>query len=152
MTNDSDAGAPHDLTMIEVFDAPRERVFRNWIRPDHVRAWFAPDGFTVTVCEVDARPGGRWRVEYQSGSGVTYLEHGEFHEVVHPERLVFSLKQEDSSGHSRANTLVTVTFVDKGTQTEVTFRQTGFDSAAKRDGHVEGWRECFRKLQLHLVR
>ncbi|MPY87808.1 MAG: SRPBCC domain-containing protein [Luteitalea sp.] len=152
MTDDSRAGAPHDLTMVHIFEAPRERVFRNWVEPDHVRTWFAPDGFAVTVCEIDARPGGRWRVEYRSDSGVTYLEHGEFHEVVHPERLVFSLMQEDGSGHSRASTVVTVTFAQKGAKTEVTFHQTGFDSAATRDGNAEGWKECFHKLERHLAR
>jgi uncharacterized protein YndB with AHSA1/START domain len=152
MTSDFDAGGPHHLTLVQVFDAPRDRVFGNWVEPDHVRIWFAPDGFTVTACEIDARPGGRWRVEYRSESGVTFLEHGEFHEVVRPERLVFSLMQEDSSGHLRASTLVTVTFIQKGARTEVTFHQTGFDTAAKRDGNVQGWKECFGKLDLHLGR
>jgi uncharacterized protein YndB with AHSA1/START domain len=150
--NDSAADAPYDLSIVDVFDAPRERVFRNWIAPDHVTAWFAPDGFTVTLCEIDARPGGRWRVEYQSDSGVAYVEYGEFHEVVYPERLVFSLTQEDDTGHSRPTTLVTVTFTEKGAKTEVTFLQTGFDSGAARDGNAEGWKECFRKLELHLAR
>jgi uncharacterized protein YndB with AHSA1/START domain len=26
------------------------------------------------------------------------------------------------------------------------FRQSGFDSAESRDGHSEGWTECFDKL------
>jgi uncharacterized protein YndB with AHSA1/START domain len=149
--NDPAADAPYALSMVEVFDSPQERVFRNWIEPDHVKAWFAPDGFTITRCEVDARPGGRWHVEYRSGSGLAYVEYGEFHEVVYPERLVFSLTREDGSGHSLLTGSVRVTFTKKGAKTEVTFHQTGFDSTATRDGNVEGWKECFRKLDLHLV-
>lgn len=136
--------------MVEVFDAPRELVFRNWIEPDQVQVWFAPDGFTVTRCEIDARPGGRWRVDYRSETGDAFVERGEFQEVVYPERLVFSLTRDTGSGRPHLTTSVTVTFVDKGAKTEVTFRQTGFASAKERDENVEGWQECFRKLETHI--
>jgi uncharacterized protein YndB with AHSA1/START domain len=153
MTSRNPGGdAPYSVSVVEVFDAPRERVFRNWVEPDHVKAWFAPDGFAVTHCEIDARPGGRWRVEYRSGSGVAYVEYGAFHEVVYPERLAFSLTREGGNDRSRLTSSVTVTFASKGARTEVTFHQTGFDSTAARDGNVEGWKECFRKLDLHLAR
>ena len=147
MTREDDA-----LVIVEVFDAPRELVFRNWIEPDHVTAWFAPDGFTVTHCEIDARAGGRWRVEYRSDSGEAFVEWGEFQEVIYPERLVFSLMRESGNSRSRTTTSVVVTFTDQGTKTEVAFRQTGFDSTLDRDNNVEGWQECFRKLALHLAR
>jgi uncharacterized protein YndB with AHSA1/START domain len=147
MTSPDDA-----LVIVQVFDAPRELVFRNWIESDHVAAWFAPDGFTVTRCEIDARPEGRWRVEYRSDSGVAYVEWGEFQEDIYPERLVFSLMREGGSSRSRTTTSVVVTFADKGAETEVVFRQTGFDSEQDRDNNVEGWQECFRKLTVLLAR
>ena len=145
MTRPDDA-----LVIVEVFDAPRELVFRNWIEPEHVTAWFAPDGFTVTHCAIDARPGGRWRVDYRSDLGVEFSEWGEFQEVVYPERLVFSLMRD--GGLCRVTTSVVVTFTDQGTKTEVAFQQTGFESTQERDENVEGWQECFRKLARHLAR
>ncbi len=147
MTRPDDA-----LVIVQLFDAPRELVFRNWIEPDHVAAWFAPDGFTVTHCEIDARPGGQWRVDYRSSDGVVYTEWGEFQEIVYSERLVFSLMREGGRSRSRTTTAVVVTFTDQGTKTEVAFRETGFDSTRERDNNVEGWQECFRKLALHLAR
>src|SRR5262249_18967761 len=33
----------------------------------------------------------------------------------------------------------------------MTFTQTGFKTAAKRDSHMEGWNECFRKLETHMA-
>lgn len=145
---------PDALSIVEVFAAPRELVFRNWIEPDQVSVWFAPDGFTVTHCEIDARPGGRWRVEYRSDAddGAAYVESGEFQEVVYPERLVFTLTRADGGGRVREATSVTVTFTEKGAGTEVAFHQSGFDSTRARDGEVEGWNECFRKLDRHLGR
>jgi uncharacterized protein YndB with AHSA1/START domain len=145
---DDKEGGPYEITIVQVFDAPRDLVFRNWV---DVRAWFAPDNCTVTFCEVDARPGGKWRIEYRHDSGGSYVEYGEFHEVVDPERLKLSLTQEDGERNVRHRTLITVGFSEAGTKTEMTFNQTGFVTPAGRDNNAEGWNECFRKLDLHMA-
>lgn len=150
--NDREGDGPFDIAIVQVFDAPRALVFRNWTDPADVSAWFAPDNCTVTFCTVDARPGGKWRVEYRHESGGAYFEYGEFHEVVAPERLVFTLTQEDGAGNVSPTTLVTVTFTEKGEKTEMNFHQTGFETLTKRDDHVEGWNECFCKLEAHMAR
>jgi uncharacterized protein YndB with AHSA1/START domain len=147
-----EGGGPYDITIVHLFDAPRELVFRNWTEGADVGTWFAPDNCTVTLCEVDARPGGQWRVEYRCDFGGAYVEYGEFHDVVTPERLVFTLTQEDGAGNVGVKTLVTVSFADVGAKTEMTFKQTGFAASAKRDDHIRGWNECFRKLAAHLAK
>lgn len=149
--NEKGASGPHDIDVVQTFDAPRELVFRQWIDPASLRTWFAPDDCTVTFCEVDARPGGKWRIEYRHDSGRDYAEHGEFHEVVEPERLVFSLTQEDGEGNVGHRTLVTVRFAAVGARTEMTFTQTGFDTSSRRDDNTRGWNECFRKLRAHIA-
>jgi len=136
--------------MVEVFDAPPELVFRNWTRAEDVATWFAPDPFRVTLCDFDARVGTRWRVEYRSESGPTIAEYGEFLEVVAPERLVFTLTQEEP-GRKGPETVVTVSLRALGAKTEMSFRQTGFESAARRDGNADGWRECLQKLAANLA-
>jgi uncharacterized protein YndB with AHSA1/START domain len=40
-----------------------------------------------------------------------------------------------------------VTFAERGDQTEMTFRQSGFETKEDRDGHAGGWKECFDKLE-----
>jgi uncharacterized protein YndB with AHSA1/START domain len=77
------------------------------------------DNCTVKFREVDARPGGKWRVEYRYDFGGNYVEYGEFHEVVEPERLTFSLTQEDGEGNVGPKTLITVTFSQAGAKTEM---------------------------------
>jgi uncharacterized protein YndB with AHSA1/START domain len=149
--NDTEENGPYEITIVHLFDAPRELVFRNWVDAVDVWTWFAPDNCTVTLCEVDARPGGKWRVEYRYDFGGYYIEYGEFHEVVEPERLTFSLTQEDGEGNVGHRTLVTVRFSDAGAKTEMTFTQTGFETHARRDNNTEGWNECFRKLDLHMA-
>jgi uncharacterized protein YndB with AHSA1/START domain len=50
-------------------------------------------------------------------------------------------------------TVMTVRFSDApGGGTRVKFEQTGFDSAASRDGHSGGWSECFERLDALLVK
>jgi uncharacterized protein YndB with AHSA1/START domain len=75
---------------------------------------------------------------------------GEYREIVEPSRLVFTHVWYNEPKPS-PETLVTVTLVERGGKTEMTFRQTGFDSIESRDGHSEGWNECFDKLE-ELVR
>jgi uncharacterized protein YndB with AHSA1/START domain len=138
--------AGDELALVYVFDAPRELVFQNWLEPALMKGWFAPDGFSVTLCEIDARPGGKWRVEYRSVNGETHTEYGEFCELVAPEKLVFTLTQADTLGHVGEETMVFVQLVAKGAVTEMHFRQTGFDTAKRRRANAVGWNECFRRL------
>jgi uncharacterized protein YndB with AHSA1/START domain len=134
-----------------VFDAPREQVFRSWVRAEDVAAWFAPAGFTVTRCQVDARIGGQWIVEFEAEGGETYREYGEFRELTAPERLTFTLTQQDPHGLSGPETLVSVVFVDRGARTLILFEQAGFPSKAMRNAIALGWQTCFRKLDSHLL-
>ncbi|PXY22173.1 SRPBCC domain-containing protein [Prauserella muralis] len=147
-TRDRDA---RTITIVRVFDAPRELVFGNWVRAEDVAGWFAPDGYTVTGCELDARAGGQWWVEYRSATGETHRESGRFREIAEPDRLVFTLTQSDDQGHTGPETVVTVSFAATGTGTEMTFEQTGFPSTGLRDGNAEGWDECFGKLDRQLA-
>jgi uncharacterized protein YndB with AHSA1/START domain len=140
------AGDDLELSIIYVFDAPRELVFQHWLEPELMTGWFAPDGFSVTLCEIDAHPGGKWRVEYRSVNGEAHTEYGEFRELVAPEKLVFTLTQADTLGHVGEETMVFLQLVAKGAATEMHFRQSGFKTAKRRKANGEGWSECFRKL------
>jgi uncharacterized protein YndB with AHSA1/START domain len=137
--------AASDLKIVRLFDAPRELVYENWTRAEHLAGWFAPYGFTMVSSSADARPGGRWKVEYRSGDGVVYVEAGEFVELAPPGKLVLTLTylRGDSEG---PRTTVTVTLRAVGGKTEMTFVQTGFDEVTRPDGFADGWAECFEKL------
>ena len=130
MANDENAEKTGSISIVRDFDAPRELVFRDWIDPEEVGTWLAPDGISpVTSCEVDGRPQGSWRIGSESASGERYLEYGVFHEVRPPEELVFTLKQEEAGNSSVGpTTLVTVEFADIGGKTRMNFVQTGFKS------------------------
>lgn len=148
--NTLNASTQHEIVLTEYFKAPRMHVFENWTQSHLVRGWFAPDGFTVSECLFDARPGARWRVTFESAAGERHTESGEFLEVSAPERLVFTLTQQDGHGSEGPPTLVTVNFVEHGRGTRLDFRQSGYRDASMRDANQAGWGECLRKLASQL--
>ncbi|MFE0023897.1 SRPBCC domain-containing protein [Amycolatopsis sp. NPDC059021] len=141
----------HELTITRVFDAPRELVFAAWTDPDQLAAWLGPKGYTAPAVTLDPRPEGAWRacIRNEAGDDEHWM-HGTYREISAPERLVFTFTW-DTEGDMRGQTLVTIDFADLGGKTEMTFHQTGFPSAAERDGHHGGWSEAFDDLMLHLA-
>jgi uncharacterized protein YndB with AHSA1/START domain len=131
-----------DLEITRVFDAPRELVFAAWSEPGRLASWLGPHGFTGSDVTLDPRPGGRWRACIRSPEGEEHWMHGIYREVSAPERLVFTFAWEPQG----FETLVTIGFADLEGKTEMTFTQTGFPTAAERDGHHDGWTSSFDDL------
>jgi uncharacterized protein YndB with AHSA1/START domain len=59
-----------ELIINRVFNAPRELVYKTWTNPEHLPQWWGPKGFTITVQEIDVRPGGVWRFVMHGPDGV----------------------------------------------------------------------------------
>jgi uncharacterized protein YndB with AHSA1/START domain len=76
---------------------------------------------------------------------------GIYREIVPPERIVSTHAWQNPDGTSGHETLMTVTLAARGDRTEMTFRQAGFETDEDRDGHREGWSECFDRLEEHLA-
>ena len=145
-TSPAARSAKPELVITRVVNAPPSLVFKAWTEREHLLHWSAPHGFTVTHCEGDVRPGGAWRSCMRSPEGVDLWLSGVYREIVAPERLVFTHAWEDDEGKRGHETLVTVTFIDHGGKTKLTFRQAFFESVESRDGHMGGWNECFDRL------
>ena len=79
-----------EVTITRLFDAPRALVFKAWTDPKQLAQWWGPHGFTTPVCEVDVRPGGALLIHMRGPDGVVYPNKGVFHEIVEPDRLVFT--------------------------------------------------------------
>jgi uncharacterized protein YndB with AHSA1/START domain len=126
------AGGDREIVMTRVFNAPRELVFDAWTNPELVRRWLlGPDGWSMPVCDIDARPGGKYRYVWkhdtngsQMGMSGTYIE------VKRPERIVSTETFDEAwyPGEGR-NTLV---FVEKDGKTTMT-ATSHYDSREIRD-------------------
>jgi uncharacterized protein YndB with AHSA1/START domain len=139
------------LVMTRTFDAPRTLVFEAWTERQHLERWQgAPQGFTVTTEVADIRPGGAFRICMRSPEGVDHWLQGVYRDVVAPERLVFTHTWLDAERKPGTETLVTITFAERGRKTELTLRQSGFKSEESRAGHEGGWASTFDRLAEYL--
>src|ERR1700675_3192651 len=115
------AQARQELILTRIFGAPRGLVFRAWTDPQHMARWWGPRGLTNPVRELDVRPGGLKRIDMRGPDGTNYPMKGVFHEIVEPERLVFtSTALEDAAGKSLVEILNTITLDDYNGLTKLT--------------------------------
>jgi uncharacterized protein YndB with AHSA1/START domain len=89
MKVDLPKGGEPVLVMEREFSAPRDLVWAALTDPSQVKVWYGGHGFENPVCEMDVRPGGRWRHVMRTPDGAEYPAEYEFLEVVPPERPVW---------------------------------------------------------------
>lgn len=157
--NKATAGRAEAMVCIEgVFNAPRARVFDAWINPELLAQWFAPDGCTLHIASIDVRAGGTYHWCVRNPEFGPCWSIGTYLEVTRPERLVFTSVIADaqgrpatpeSQGHDPAwpaETLVRVTFTERGSQTVVRLEQTVSEALAKRTGAHPSWISMLARL------
>jgi uncharacterized protein YndB with AHSA1/START domain len=107
-----------EIRMTRLFDAPRQLVFEAMSRPEHVRRWWGQlgEGYSVPVCEIDLRPGGRWRFVSRHPQGEAAF-HGEYREITPPSRIVFTEIFEEFPD---SVSVVTAELTDEGGKTRLT--------------------------------
>ncbi len=129
-----------EIAMTRVFDAPRRLVYDAHTKPDLVRQWLlGPPGWSMSVCEMDVRVGGRYRwVWRHDQDGTTMGMGGAYKEVVAPERLVTTEKFDEAwyPGES-LNTLV---LVEQGGRTTLT-QTMRYESREARDAVLKSGME-----------
>jgi len=145
-----------DVAIKRTFNAPRAKVFKAWVDPQQMAQWFGPKGFDNPVCEVDARPGGKLRIHMRGSDGTIYPCHGTFHEVVEPERLVFTSQAIVDDGTVLIEAMNTVTFADAGGKTLLTLharvlKVTGLGEQYVK-GMDQGWSQSLDKLEALVIR
>jgi uncharacterized protein YndB with AHSA1/START domain len=141
------------ITITRVFDAPRERVWKEWTDPEAFADWFGGPDWEVPLSTVamDVRPGGSWRLTMYAEPGRREIHwHGEYREVAEPERLEFTVT--DQPGQE-AYELVTVELTDLGDgRTEMHFQQRGGGlSADEYERAGQGWGIFFDRIAARLA-
>jgi len=76
-----------EIMMTRLFDAPRNMVFDCYTKPELLKRWMFPQGWQLTVCDNDVRPGGAFRWDWRSADGRDMGMSGIYREVVRPERI-----------------------------------------------------------------
>jgi uncharacterized protein YndB with AHSA1/START domain len=83
-----------EIAMTRVFSAPRRLVFDALTKPELVKRWLlGPPGWSMPVCEIDLRVGGKYRYVWRRDSDGTDMGMGGvYREIVAPERIVATEK------------------------------------------------------------
>lgn len=141
-----------DVVITRTFNAPRKLVFEAWTDPQHLQQWWGPHGFDNPRCEVDLRPGGIMLIHMRGPDGEIYPDRGIFHEIVPPERLVFtSTAFDDEHGEAQLQVLTTVTFAEQNGKTMLTLRAHVLKASPEvmeaLAGMEQGWSESLEKLE-----
>ncbi len=113
------------------FPAPRSQVFRALTDPAAKAKWFAGgERYTELARHMDARPGGRERLQGRWNSGVVSTFDATYHDVVTDERVVYSYEMH-LDDRKISISLVTFELKAAGTGTRLVMTEQG----AFLDGH-----------------
>jgi uncharacterized protein YndB with AHSA1/START domain len=137
-----------EIMITRVVDAPRRLVFDAFTNPAHVPKWLTgPEGVTMPVCEIDLRPGGRWRYVYRMADGGEMTLQGSFREVVPPERVVHT----ETWGPEWPETVNTLLLTETGGQTTINitvlYPSRESRDAALQSGMKDGMDQGFARLE-----
>ena len=135
-----------EVVMTRVFDAPRRLVFDALTKPELLRRWFGPRGWSLVVCEADLKVGGAWRWVLRGPDGRDMGMRGVYQEITPLEWLVSTESFDDYPGES-LNTLI-LSEEDGKTTFTITVRYASQEirDAVIKSGMEHGAAECYDKL------
>ncbi len=146
-----------EITITRVFHAPREIVVRAFAEPEQVRQWWGPTGWTMPVCTIGFRPGGEWHYCISNEAGEEHCARAVYHEIVAPEKIVFSDAMVDAQGRvieTLPKKRTSVIFADLGKKTRITVQ---VQAASPSDlekllalGFKQGFGQALDNLEQHL--
>jgi uncharacterized protein YndB with AHSA1/START domain len=129
-----------EVKVTRSFKAPRALVYRAYTEPELIRRWMlGPPGWSMPVCEMDVRVGGRFQWRWRSDDGANEFGFtGTYRELQPPSRIVHTEGYDPGTvggDYPGEDAIVTVTFSEDSGVTTVT-TLIDFGSKEARDGAV----------------
>ena len=132
------------------FEAFPEEVYRAHVDPALLQQWLlGPEGWTMPVCIIEPRPGGKIRYEWSNGKDRGFYLTGEFIELDPPRRIVHveRMHMPDPTPDNRVET----TFTAEGRGTLMVMRMSLPDAATRRamlaTGMDQGMEASYARLE-----
>lgn len=161
---EKEAYKEREFYVTRVIRATPEEVFKAWTVPEQIKQWWGPMGYTMPVCEIDLKTGGRILSCMRSPDGRDYWSTGTYREINRPHKLVNTDSFSDEQGNKvppstygmnpdwPMETEQTVTFEDMDGLTKLTVQINVPISTAMRQRIDIGWAQTLDRLQLYLMR
>jgi uncharacterized protein YndB with AHSA1/START domain len=124
-----------EVRLVRVFAAPRQLVFDANTKPEMLKRWlFGPDGWSMSVCEIDLRVGGKYRYVWRHQDGREFGTGGKFVVIAPPEKIVSTEQPDWAPGQGES--FNTLEFAEKAGKTTVTLTMR-FPSKEVRDAAIK---------------
>jgi len=96
-----------EIVLTRVFDAPRQMVYDAFSKPELLKRWFGPHGWSLVTCEVDHRVGGGFRFVLEGPNGQRMGMRGVYRELQPPTRSVHVESYDEYPGESIVTSVLT---------------------------------------------
>ena len=135
-----------EIALTRTFKAPRHLVYEAFSKPEILKRWFGPRGWSLVTCDVDARVGSGFRFLLRAQDGRELGMRGSYRELSPPERSVHTESFDDFPGES----LVTSVFTERDGQTTlvatILYPSREIRDAVIRSGMEHGAAESYDRL------
>jgi uncharacterized protein YndB with AHSA1/START domain len=139
-----DRASDREIVVTRTFDAPARIVFEAWTRPELFMRWWAPRsmGMSIRSCEMDARTGGKYRLEFGQDAASSWAFFGKYIEVIPNERIVWTNEESDDGS------VTTVTLEETDGKTLLTLSELypSREALEAEHGAEDGLPEQFEQL------
>jgi|SRR5665213_4494702 len=151
------------VTLVRVYDAGLDRVWKAWTDPKELKQWWGPDNVTIPECEVDLRVGGKFHIVMEAGEamgpykGTKWPMDAKF-TVVEPNKKLAYTAQAWTEGTNKEDWLIDqtteITLTAEGGKTKVeviaTIHKTGPKAGMAAQGMEGGFTQQLEKLNKFL--
>lgn len=148
------------LFLSREFDAPRDLVFETFSDCEQLQHWWSPKGWSLTHCDMDFRPGGRWH--YCMSSDTEDIDSWglqEFEQIERPEMIKYTDHFADEEGNKNMEMPAAHSVVrfseNNGVTTLVSTTEYGTEEELNKVlemGMVDGVTETWAKLEALLAK
>jgi uncharacterized protein YndB with AHSA1/START domain len=135
----------NQVQITRVFNAPREKVFAAWKKPELLERWSGCSDSTRVEAAIDFRVGGGFTQKLHIKGVGEHTIRGTYDEIIEPEKIVYHVNL------GPATTTVTVEFIAQGNQTKVVLTQAGFPDENLVKIVSQGTQDSFDKLDEFLA-
>jgi uncharacterized protein YndB with AHSA1/START domain len=143
-----------EVKVLRSFRAPRALVYRAYTEPELVRRWLGSPGWSMPVCDMDVKVGGRFQWRWRSDAdGSEFGFSGTYREVQPPSKIVHTEAYEPGTvggGYPDKDAIVTITFAEEGGMTTLStlidYGSKEARDAAVATGMTDGMEQSYQLL------
>ena len=141
----------HEISLTRAFRASRQTVHEAFQRPEILKQWFGPRGWSLTDCEIDLRVGGGFHFHLRGPGGQELGMRGVYRELSLPERSVHVESFDQFPGESVVTAVLTEHEGVTTLQVTILYPTPAARDAALQSGMEHGAAESYDRLAELLI-